>query len=89
MSELGYGAEYRCAPTSRGFMPPASSTCPGACRRQYYPPTERGLEKQIAQKLDYLHELDKPDPRKRIGKTSSPLPESLMRQASGRGPGWA
>ena len=38
---------------------------PELAGKQYYQPTERGLEKQIAQKLDYLHELDKQSPRKR------------------------
>lgn len=66
MSELGYGAEYRYAHDEPGayaagecFMPPELAD------RQYYQPSDRGLEKQIAQKLAYLAELDAQSPRKR------------------------
>ena len=43
-------------------MPQASNISrPELAGKQYYQPTDRGLEKQIGQKLDYLHELDQPE----------------------------
>jgi len=66
MSELGYGAEYRYAHDEPGAYAAGEQYFPPELAgKQYYQPTERGLEKQIAQKLDYLHELDKQSPRKR------------------------
>ena len=38
---------------------------PELAGRHYYQPSDRGLEKQIAQKLAYLAELDAQSPRKR------------------------
>ncbi len=66
MSELGYGAEYRYAHDEPGAY--AAGECflpPELADRQYYQPSDRGLEKQIAQKLAYLAELDAQSPRKR------------------------
>ncbi|WP_272487583.1 replication-associated recombination protein A [Aeromonas salmonicida] len=66
MSDLGYGAEYRYAHDEPGAYAAGESYFPPQLAgKQYYQPTDRGLEKQIAQKLDYLHELDKQSPRKR------------------------
>ena len=65
-SFLGYGAEYRYAHDEPGAYAAGEQYFPPELAgKQYYQPTERGLEKQIAQKLDYLHELDKQSPRKR------------------------
>ncbi|GAA4502813.1 replication-associated recombination protein A [Pseudaeromonas paramecii] len=59
LAELGYGAEYRYAHDEPGAY--AAGECylpPELAARRYYEPSERGLEKQIRQKLDYLAELD-------------------------------
>ncbi len=59
MASLGYGAEYRYAHNEPGAY--AAGECyfpPEMEGRKYYMPSERGAEKQIAQKLDYLAGLD-------------------------------
>lgn len=66
MSELGYGAEYRYAHDEPGAY--AAGECffpPELAERRYYQPSDRGLEKQIAQKLAYLAELDAQSPNQR------------------------
>ncbi len=66
MSALGYGAGYRYAYDEPGAY--AAGECffpPELAGRHYYHPSDRGLEKQIAQKLDYLAELDAQSPNKR------------------------
>ena len=66
MSELGYGAEYRYAHDEPGAY--AAGECffpPELAGRHYYQPSDRGLEKQIAQKLAYLAELDAQSPNRR------------------------
>ncbi|MEZ7861481.1 MAG: replication-associated recombination protein A [Aeromonadaceae bacterium] len=66
MSELGYGAEYRYAHDEPGAY--AAGECffpPELAGRHYYQPSDRGLEKQIAQKLAYLAELDAQSPNQR------------------------
>lgn len=66
MSELGYGAEYRYAHDEPGAY--AAGECffpPELADRRYYQPSDRGLEKQIAQKLAYLAELDAQSPNQR------------------------
>ena len=66
MSELGYGAEYRHAHDEPGAY--AAGECffpPELAGRHYYQPSDRGLEKQIAQKLAYLAELDAQSPNQR------------------------
>lgn len=66
MSELGYGAEYRYAHDEPGAYAAGESFFPPELAgRNYYQPTDRGLEKQITQKLAYLAELDALSPRKR------------------------
>ncbi len=70
MRELGYGDEYRYAHDEPGAY--AAGECylpPELAGRNYYQPTERGLEKQIRQKLDYLADLDQNSPQKRYKKT--------------------
>lgn len=69
MSELGYGAEYRYAHNEPGAY--AAGECffpPELAGRTYYQPSDRGLEKQIAQKLAYLAELDGLSPVQRYRK---------------------
>lgn len=59
MASLGYGEEYRYAHNEPGAY--AAGECyfpPELEGREYYLPSERGAEKQIAQKLSYLSELD-------------------------------
>ncbi|MBP8173825.1 MAG: replication-associated recombination protein A, partial [Aeromonadaceae bacterium] len=66
MQELGYGAEYRYAHNEPGAY--AAGECffpPELAGQTYYSPSDRGLEKQIAQKLAYLAELDAASPHKR------------------------
>ncbi|MGL4753529.1 MAG: replication-associated recombination protein A [Aeromonadaceae bacterium] len=66
MSELGYGAEYRYAHDEPGAYAAGESFFPPELAgRSYYQPTDRGLEKQVTQKLAYLAELDALSPRKR------------------------
>ncbi|WP_199608689.1 replication-associated recombination protein A [Flocculibacter collagenilyticus] len=59
MSELGFGAEYRYAhdevnafAAGENYFPPEISNT------QYYYPSDRGLEKQIKEKLAYLTSLN-------------------------------
>ena len=66
MQELGYGAEYCYAHNEPGAY--AAGECffpPELAGQTYYSPSDRGLEKQIAQKLAYLAELDAASPHKR------------------------
>ncbi|AUJ69988.1 Replication-associated recombination protein A [Pseudoalteromonas sp. NC201] len=55
MKELGFGEEYRYAHNEPGAFAAGENYFPEAIQeRQYYHPTDRGLEKQIADKLNYL-----------------------------------
>ncbi|MCF7519006.1 replication-associated recombination protein A [Pseudoalteromonas sp. L21] len=55
MKDLGYGAEYRYAHNEEGAFAAGEKYFPEAIYdRQYYFPTDRGLEQKIKQKLDYL-----------------------------------
>lgn len=66
MKELGYGQEYRYAHDEPSAYAAGESFFPPELQdRHYYVPTDRGLEKQIAQKLAYLDELDRQSPRQR------------------------
>ncbi len=59
MASLGYGEEYRYAHNEPGAY--AAGECyfpPEMEGSLYYQPSDRGTEKQIAQKLKYLDELD-------------------------------
>ena len=60
MKELDYGKEYRYAHDEPEAYAAGESYFPdGMPARQYYFPTERGLEQKIAEKLARLRELDK------------------------------
>lgn len=66
MAELGYGAEYRYAHDEPGayasgevYLPPEIMDA------TFYQPSERGMEKRIKEKLDYLAELDRLSEQKR------------------------
>ncbi len=68
MKELDYGAEYRYAHDEPGAFAPGENYFPQELKdTRYYFPSDRGLEKQIAEKLDRLRELDKNSPVQRYG----------------------
>jgi putative ATPase len=57
---MGHGAGYRYAHDEPdGFAAGENYLPPALAERRYYLPTDRGLEKKIAEKLDYLRMLDK------------------------------
>ncbi|WP_461520749.1 replication-associated recombination protein A [Porticoccus sp.] len=68
MKELDYGAEYRYAHDEPGAFAPGENYFPQELKdKRYYFPSDRGLEKQIAEKLDRLCELDKNSSVQRYG----------------------
>ena len=59
MKEMGYGKEYRYAHDEPDGYAAGESYFPdGMAARQYYYPANRGLEIQIAEKLERLRKLD-------------------------------
>ncbi|MDH3637291.1 MAG: replication-associated recombination protein A [Gammaproteobacteria bacterium] len=59
MKELGFGGDYRYAhDEDQGYAAGESYFPDDMPLRQYYRPTQRGLEKKIAEKLAYLRKLD-------------------------------
>jgi putative ATPase len=59
MKELDYGKDYRYAHSEADAYAAGENYFPeGLEGRRYYEPTDRGLEKQIAEKLARLRELD-------------------------------
>lgn len=59
MKEQGYGEEYRYAHDYPDAYAAGENYFPEALRgARYYEPVGRGLEKKIADKLDYLRQLD-------------------------------
>jgi len=55
MKELGFGAQYRYAHDEVGAFAAGENYFPEILKtKHYYQPTDRGLEKQIKDKLDYL-----------------------------------
>tara|TARA_B110000879_G_scaffold131771_1_gene172889 strand:- start:42 stop:533 length:492 start_codon:yes stop_codon:yes gene_type:complete len=59
MQELEYGKDYRYAHNEAGAYAAGEQYMPDElAAKQYYFPTDRGLEKKIAEKLDYLRSLD-------------------------------
>ncbi|OHU87918.1 MULTISPECIES: replication-associated recombination protein A [Pseudoalteromonas] len=57
MKELGYGEQYRYAHNESGAFAAGENYFPEQIKdRQYYQPTDRGLEKQIKSKLEYLQQ---------------------------------
>lgn len=66
MKEQGFGAEYRYAHDEDGAYAAGECYLPEALRDlQLYQPAERGLEKQLAEKMRYLQQLDAQSPNKR------------------------
>ncbi len=59
MKSLDHGAEYRYSHNEPGAYSPGENYFPEALKnKQYYFPSDRGLEKQIAEKLRHLRTLD-------------------------------
>ena len=66
MKSLDYGAEYRYSHNEPGAYSPGENYFPEALKnKQYYFPSDRGLEKQIAEKLRHLRTLDEESTVKR------------------------
>ncbi|MFM2483923.1 replication-associated recombination protein A [Celerinatantimonas yamalensis] len=66
MKEMGFGQEYRYAHLEDGAYAAGECYLPESIAHlSFYHPHDRGLEKQIRQKLEYLHELDAKSPRQR------------------------
>ncbi|PHS76370.1 MAG: recombination factor protein RarA [Porticoccus sp.] len=66
MKSLDYGAEYRYSHNEPGAYSPGENYFPEALKnKQYYFPSDRGLEKQIAEKLRHLRNLDEASTVKR------------------------
>ncbi|WP_102795340.1 replication-associated recombination protein A [Bowmanella denitrificans] len=66
MKEQGFGQDYRYAHDEPGAYAAGESYLPPELAEQrYYQPNERGLEKQIQAKLEYLSQLDQQSDRKR------------------------
>ncbi len=69
MKDLGYGEGYRYAHDEPGAYAAGEQYLPAEIAdRKYYQPTNRGLESKIAEKLDYLANLDANSPQKRYEK---------------------
>jgi len=68
LKEMGHGAEYRYAHNEPNAF--AAGECylpPEIADARYYEPSERGLEKQLKAKRDYLDQLNNQSQRKRNG----------------------
>ena len=61
MKTLGYGKGYRYAHTEQDGVAPMDCLPPALQGRQYYHPTERGFEKEIARRLAGWKKLKKKD----------------------------
>jgi putative ATPase len=59
MNDLDYGKDYRYAHNEEGGYAPGETYLPEQLAgKEYYQPTDRGLEKKISEKLAYLRSLD-------------------------------
>jgi putative ATPase len=59
MKEMDYGNGYRYAHNEEGAYAAGENYFPPEMAgKQYYVPTDRGLESKIAEKLNYLRSLD-------------------------------
>ncbi len=66
MKELGYGHAYRYAHDEPHAYAAGETYMPEGLREQnWYVPTDRGLEAQIREKLDFLRKLDQDAPPKK------------------------
>lgn len=69
MKSMDYGAEYRYAHDEPGAYSAGESYLPEAIAEQcFYQPVDRGLEKKILQKLEYLRSLDQNSPQRRYAR---------------------
>ena len=60
MKDMDYGADYRYAHDEEGGYAAGENYFPEPLQdRRYYHPVDRGLEKKIQEKLEYLRERDK------------------------------
>ena len=60
MKDLGYGSEYRYAHDEPEAYAAGENYFPEEVKdTEYYQPVNRGLEKKIAEKMNYLRQLDK------------------------------
>jgi putative ATPase len=60
MKDLDYGKDYRYAHNEEGAYAAGEKYLPQEIEdKQYYFPTERGLEGKIAEKMAYLRSLDR------------------------------
>jgi putative ATPase len=65
MKELGFGEKYRYAhDETHGYAPNEQYLPDGLKGHRFYFPTERGLERKIQEKLDFLRGLDEEDRKK-------------------------
>ena len=65
MKELGFGEKYRYAhDEAYGYAPNEQYLPDGLRGQRFYFPTERGLERKIQEKLDFLRRLDEEDRKK-------------------------
>jgi putative ATPase len=70
MKELDYGADYRYAHDETDAFAAGENYFPEVLRdRQYYFPGDRGMERQISEKLRHLRELNASATRKRYAGT--------------------
>jgi len=59
LKELGHGAAYRYAHLEPGAYAAGETYLPAELIGQkFYDPSDRGLEKQLAEKMIYLEQLD-------------------------------
>jgi putative ATPase len=60
MKDLGFGGEYRYAHDEPQAYAAGENYFPEELKdKQYYRPVDRGMEKKLSEKLNYLRELDK------------------------------
>jgi putative ATPase len=66
MKDMGYGGDYRYAHDEPDAFAAGENYLPEPLQHtRYYTPVDRGLEKQIGSKLDYLRQLDQASAQKR------------------------
>lgn len=66
MKDLGYGEQYRYAHDEpHGYAAGEDYFPEGMSPQQYYQPVPRGLEIKIAEKLEFLRQLDQQSPQQR------------------------
>lgn len=69
MKSMDYGAEYRYAHDEPGAYSAGENYLPESIAEQrFYQPVDRGLEKKILQKLEYLRSLDQNSPQRRYAR---------------------